>query len=172
MNKLTKIILNTPKGQFLSVIIKRKLKLRAGIIDNLAEKETILNVRAGVEYDNINVVKEKRDEGILPEINQGLPWGVWEKYPFTIKHNKQRYVRLSLNPAAKIESSFFLNNKKVEKEIIAPFVLKSEIESKENSVEVITVKEDNIVCVNGFFAVKKSKKQKRFPRQLIKIFLK
>ncbi len=56
-------------------------------------KHTTALVRAGVDYDNINDVQEKREAGDLPAVSAGLPWGEWLIFPLVIRHKGEDYLR-------------------------------------------------------------------------------
>jgi hypothetical protein len=103
-----------------------------------------MSIRAGIDYDNLKAVKEKREDGTLPEVNQGLPWGQWVSFPYLIEHKGSHYIRLY--PSGHVETSYFLNGQPVEIEQIKEFVLASEL-PKENSEkpDCITVNLENIV---------------------------
>lgn len=79
-------------GQICTLTYTRPLKTKTNV-DKEVVKTTTLQCRAGVSYDNIGVVQEKRESGEYPEENQGLPWGKWKEYPFIIEHNNEEYFR-------------------------------------------------------------------------------
>ena len=84
-------LLNKKRGTIATLTTLRPMKVRKN-------KEPILKLstfqcRVGVEYDNIQAVKDKRANGELPAVNQGLPWGEWYDYPHIITHKGEYYYR-------------------------------------------------------------------------------
>ena len=72
----------------------RPLKTRKEHASATVTKEVRTVVRAGVSYDAREAVKEARESGALPSVNNGLPWGEWSAFPLLISHKGQTYVRL------------------------------------------------------------------------------
>jgi hypothetical protein len=139
--------LRTLKGQIITLEARKKLKTRKGV-SALVEKQTVFQARIGVSYDNITRVKEGRENGTLPEENQGLPYGTWTIFPIEIEHKGELYLRCSkvLNKFKKRET-FFLDGKEVGRESLRALVLASEIEEKETP-EVFNYKESHIVAMH------------------------
>ena len=79
------------KGQFGRATYQKRLKTRKGSA-HVIEKRTSMTIRAGIDYDNLSAVKEKRANGDLPEVNNGLPWGSWVCFPYIISHNDKHYI--------------------------------------------------------------------------------
>ena len=140
-NKVSKI----QKGQFHSLLWERPCKLKKAFGNNVVVKRSSAVVRFGVEYDNINAVKEKRVSGELPAQNAGLQWGEWLLYPYFIKHKNQVYLRCSTVPNTKIRSEYFLNGTKVSFEQVENMLLASEKNTKK--AEVFTINIDNILSI-------------------------
>jgi hypothetical protein len=91
------ITLLSRKGQIATIHSKRTMKVRKKFEElGIIEKESTFQVRVGVNYDNIQVVKDKRQTGELPEENAGLPWGTWAEFPYVIEHKNEYYVRCTL----------------------------------------------------------------------------
>jgi len=87
-------LLNKRRGTIATLTTLRPMKVRKN-------KETIMKLstfqaRVGVEYDNIQAVKDKRANGELPAVNQGLPWGTWYDYPHIIEHKGEYYYRCTV----------------------------------------------------------------------------
>ncbi len=139
MNKAT-ILENVlaKKGQFGSVVINKPLKNRAGVKHDV-RKITKMVIRAGINYDNLTVVKEKRESGKLPPVNAGLPFGSWVAYPYLIHHKGNHYIRLY--PASS-KTEYLLDGKPTDIESIKHLVLASEV--KPNHSDCITVNINNI----------------------------
>ena len=79
------------KGQIATITTTRALKVRKN--ETAINKTSTFQCRVGVDYDNIKVVQEKRENGEIPTENAGLPWGQWEIFPYVIEHKGERYFR-------------------------------------------------------------------------------
>ena len=82
------------KGQIVTVTTLRDCKVRKG--QDPVRKQSTFQCRVGVNYDNIQAVKDKRAEGTLPKENAGLPWGEWALFPYVITHKGEYYVRCTV----------------------------------------------------------------------------
>lgn len=140
-NKINKI----QKGQFHSLLWERPCKTKKAFSNNVVVKRSSAVVRFGVEYDNINAVKEKRANGELPAQNNGLQWGQWLLYPYFIKHKDSIYLRCSTVPNTKTKSEYFLNGVKVPFEQVENMLLASEKNTKK--AEVFTINIENILHI-------------------------
>jgi hypothetical protein len=160
-----KSVIKSHKGQNLSVILGKQLKTRKRILDSamigdneititgespVVEKVTSIVIRGGIEYDNQKVVIEGREDGTLPDENQGLPWGEWAEYPFHITHKGSDYARfyaasgLSFEP--KVE--YYLNGKLSTKAIVEPLCLASEFRKSDEPMPLcMTIKADNVKAI-------------------------
>ena len=131
----------TKKGQFTSAAWSRPCKVKKGAPENIM-KSTVMTVRAGIDYDNLKSVQEKRESGALPEENAGLPWGQWKQFPYLIEHKGVDYVRLYPTQGdiqAKVE--YFMNGLPVEYEAIESFLLSSEKRKADDKpIDCFTVK--------------------------------
>ncbi len=128
------------KGQFGCVILNKPLKTRKGVTSTVS-KISQITIRAGINYDNLAKVKEKRETGELPSINQGLAWGTWEHYPYIISHNDKKYIRLY--PSGKPKEQYFVDKAPVCVNSIKELVLASEL-PKEEIPDCMTVCIDSI----------------------------
>jgi hypothetical protein len=141
-----KTIVKTRKGSNLSVVIEKPLKTKKVHGGNQIKKTTRLVIRGGVEYDNIGLVQEKREDGSLPSENAGLPWGEWAEYPLHITHKGTDYARFY--PASGIgftpKVAYFLNGIQVEKSVIEPLCLASEFSKNETEPLCFTIKSENV----------------------------
>lgn len=138
------------KGANLSATWVRPLKVRKSAGEGITvEKRTTAVIRTGVDYDNLQVVKEGREDGTLPEQNEGLPWGEWVQFPYHIKHKDQDYLRLypasGLNFTPKVE--YFLNGESVSKDIVEPLCLASEFKVNEEQPTCFTIKAASLVSI-------------------------
>jgi hypothetical protein len=131
------------KGQFGRAKWSKQLKTRKGITDNIT-KRTQMVVRAGIDYDNMKSVQEKRESGELPAENAGLPWGRWVEgcFPYLIHHKEKHYVRLY--PNGNVQTQYYLNGNPVELDAIKEFVLASELPKIGEKPDCITVCLDNM----------------------------
>jgi hypothetical protein len=142
-----KEIIKGRKGANLSAVIGKTLKTKKPHAANKVEKVTKLVIRGGVEYDNMGVVKEGRQDGTLPEQNAGLPWGEWAEYPLHITHKDTDYARFY--PASGIKFTpqvqYFLNGVEVEKSVVEPLCLASEFPApKDEEPLCFTIKAENV----------------------------
>lgn len=136
------------KGANLKALWKRPLKVRKGVLDSV-EKFTQAVVRTGVDYDNIKVVREGREDGSIPAENAGLPWGEWVQFPYHITHKGADYLRLY--PASGIEFTpkvtYFLNGNVVTKEAVEALCLASEFNVSDDKPTCFTIKADSLVAI-------------------------
>ncbi len=141
-----KTIVKSRKGSNLSVIIERPVKTLSAHKGNNIIKTTKLVIRGGVEYDNIGLVQEKREDGSLPSENAGLPWGEWTEYPLHISHKGSDYARFY--PASGIgftpKVSYTMNGVEVDKSVIEPLCLASEFKKSEDEPLCFTIKSENV----------------------------
>jgi hypothetical protein len=142
-----KTITKSRKGANLSVVIEKPLKTKKVHGGNKVTKITRIVIRGGVEYDNIGLVQEKRENGELPAENAGLPWGEWVEYPLHISHKGTDYARFY--PASGIDFSpkvtYFLNGMEVDKSVVEPICLASEFPIKrEEKPLCFTIKAENV----------------------------
>lgn len=82
------------KGQIVTVKTERPVKMKKG--QPVVIKTSEFQCRVGVNYDNVAVVKEARENGDLPAENAGLPWGEWIEFPYTIGHKGETYIRCTM----------------------------------------------------------------------------
>lgn len=87
-------LLMSRKGQIVTVKTQRPVKMKKGQPEVIKTSE--FQCRVGVDYDNISVVKEARENGDLPAENAGLPWGEWIEFPYTIGHKGETYIRCTM----------------------------------------------------------------------------
>ncbi len=131
----------TLKGQFVGLLWDRPLKTRKGIA-SLITKEVRCVARIGVQYDNMNAVKEAREGGALPPVNAGLPWGKWARYPTLIKHKGKLYVRIYPKRPAKV--LYRINGQLARREEIEGLCLASEFADNDSPVSCITLTASNL----------------------------
>ena len=142
-NEIESIVKGKAKGQFSNMKWHKELKTRKGVAD-VVTKESNAVVRFGVEYDNIADVKEMRENGELPSENQGLPWGVWKQYPYTIEHKGNEYLRCATVNNTKVHTQYFRNGNPISKAEAEEICLKSEFPTNDKALEIMTINMDNI----------------------------
>lgn len=137
------------KGQNLKAVWVRPMKVRKSAEGVTLTKMTSAVVRGGIDYDNIKTVKEGRVDGTLPEKNEGLPWGEWKSFPYSITHKETDYLRLY--PASGIEFHpkvvYFMNGERVGKDIVEPLCLASEFKANEEMPKCFTIKADSLISI-------------------------
>jgi len=144
------------KGQNVKAVWQRPMKIRKGV-EHVVEKRTAAIIRTGIDYENMQSVKEGRANGDLPEENQGLPWGEWAQFPYHIQHKEKDYLRLY--PASGInvatgegfipEVSYFLDGVEVSKEVVMPLCLASEFRTDSEPPLVFTIKAGDLVEIGN-----------------------
>lgn len=143
-----KNILKAHKGSNLRAIWGKTLKTRKGVTD-IVEKVTGIVVRGGIDYDNLSIVKEKRESGDLPSENAGLSWGEWLEFPIHITHKGTDYARFY--PASGIDFpvkvEYYLNGELATKEQVEPLCLASEFPKREDTPLCYTVKAENVRAI-------------------------
>ena len=135
------------RGQLASLRTVRPIKVRKGRAEIL--KDSTFTCRVGVNYDNIAVVKEGREDGSLPAENAGLPWGEWLVFPYVIAHKGNHYFRCTAvhNDNAIPRVIYSRNGVEITKAEAMVDGLASEFYEKEG--EVFTVKVESITEING-----------------------
>ena len=148
--KLHRILNRTPKGAFKSMVWERQLKTKKQYADNIVTKRTTAcSVRFGCSYDNLKAVKEKRENGELPPVNVGLAGKHWLIPNLVLQSDKSGRTLLRVNLAnnSKMETEYFLNGRKVNKEDIAPMCYASETKAHEHT-EVFDIATDSIISIS------------------------
>jgi hypothetical protein len=142
MTTITELL--NKKGQFVSLGTKRPLKVKKG--QTPIEKVSQFVARIGVEYDNMQSVKDKRESGELPEENAGLPWGEWVKYPYLISHKNEFYIRCSTtkNGSQKAKTHYYREGLEISIDDAKSAALASEFREKDN-LDVFTIKVSSII---------------------------
>ena len=135
------------KGQFITAKTKRPVKVRKGMpaIDKTSE----FQCRVGVAYDNMQAVKEGREDGTLPEENAGLPWGEWIAFPHVIGHKGELYIRCSLSNTAFRRAPVFTlaDGNTIDKVDVIPMALASEFKESDDDKLVFNIKLSSILEV-------------------------
>lgn len=150
-----KQILASKKGANIKATWGKTLKTLAGFRGVKVEKVTSLVVRGGITYDNMNVVKEGREDGSLPAENAGLPWGEWVQYPLHIAHKGTDYARFY--PASGInvatggefipDVTYYIDGKVATRDEVRSICLASEFPNREEKPLCFTIKADNVLTL-------------------------
>ena len=147
---LQEMILKLPKGSFQKMIWSRELKLYKKF-ENQNIKITKVSegtVRFGVEYDNMKAVQEKRENGELPQDNQGLNGMEWIFYPYLLKgKNGKEYLRVNTIKGNPIKTKYFMNGEEITKEQAEEYCTANNFSKGGNPLEVFNVGIENIIQV-------------------------
>ncbi len=114
------------KGFYVMVKWKSTQLPKAAFKEHKLENRTSAICRAGIQYQNLQEVKEAVANGERGEV-QSLPWGEWKKYPYTIEHKNKEYYRLypTKSRNQKPNVKYFVDNKEVDKEEYASYLTPS-----------------------------------------------
>ena len=148
--KLNRILNRTPKGAFKSMVWEQQLKTKKQYADNIVTKRTTGSaLRFGVAYDNRKAVKEGRENGTKPAENAGLIGRHWlvENLISQSDRTGKTLLRVSLANNSKMETEYFLNGRKVNKEDIEPMCYASETKAHEHT-EVFDIATDSIISIS------------------------
>jgi len=159
-------IQNTRKGTNVIVEWTRPCDTRKGTA-TVITKAVRMVCRMGIEYDNINNVIEKREEGTLPAVNAGLKWGTWFEYPYLISHKGKMYLRLSPGTSSLNSSSatFFMDGVETTKGTVIPYLLAKELKEKED-MDCFCLDINNITRLHNEGVEANIPQQKDFPQKV------
>ncbi len=134
-------------GRFVGVLWVRPLKTRKEFNGATVTKEVRTVVRAGINHEMREAVKEARESGDLPSVNNGLPWGQWSAFPLLITHKGQTYVRLypvAVNDVSRAPRVIYRENGvRITRERAQALCLASEF-SETTEVTCYTLKAENL----------------------------
>lgn len=140
------------KGSYVSILWERDAKVKKNC-SAIIKKRTKAVVRVGINYENMAVTKEKRQAGIEAK---GLQWGVWNDYPYFIKHTPKGssacvdYLRAYMGNQSQVETEWFMDGRKVDKSQISDWLLASEKKNDEiQAGNPITIKVNDILSIGG-----------------------
>lgn len=137
-------ILLCASGNFVALLWTRTLKTRKGIVGEVTKTVTTV-ARVGIAHDNRAAVQEARDNGELPAVNGGLPWGQWLLFPYLIGHKGRTYARIypiKRNRALRV--TYRLNGKLIDRKTAQDLCLASEFSKVNDEVGCITLGVDNL----------------------------
>jgi hypothetical protein len=136
----------TRKGTIVTVTSQKEVKVKKG--NAPITKLSVFQARLGVTYDNMKSVQEKREDGRLPEQNQGLPWGTWKDFPYIIEHNGKEYVRFSkVNSSVPAKTVFFRDGQEIPVDEVKRVALASEF--SKSDLDCFNILADNIIDIKG-----------------------
>jgi hypothetical protein len=138
VNELIDEAMNTRKGVNIRLSWRRDCKVKKTCADSI-EKATVAVGRIGINYDNMASVKEKRENGDLPEESQPI-WhgkGEWLIFPYLIRHTvtNELYLRIyhGTSKTAIPTVQFYKNGEPIRKGEIEDVLLASEKQDKSES---------------------------------------
>jgi hypothetical protein len=152
--------LASKKGANLKATWVKTLKTRKEGRGFKVEKITSIVVRGGIDYENMGIVQEKREDGSLPSENAGLPWGTWAEFPLHIEHKGTDYARFypasGINVATgepfKPEVTYLIDGVEVPSGVegwmrVRSLCLASEFPKRVSEPLCFTVKADNVLSI-------------------------
>jgi hypothetical protein len=135
------------KGTIVTVKTQKAVKVKKG--KQPITKLSVFQARLGINYDNMQSVKQKRETGELPEQNQGLPWGNWKVFPYVIEHKGKEYIRFSkVNSTMKNETHYYRNGIEITRDEVYNDCLASE-KPKDTELDCFNIPVDNIIEIKG-----------------------
>lgn len=149
------------KGQYISAVFQTEKKPSAQHKAVRLEKRTSGVFRAGIDYSNIAEIADAIEAGERGEVGS-LPFGVWERFPYTILHTparqteQVRYVRLypSKNATHRVSVQYLANGVEVSREQFASYLTPSEAkEMLQGGKELVcfTIKHGNLLSLGKPF---------------------
>lgn len=139
------------KGQIVTITTARSIKYRkdAGAVAQTIKVSTF-QCRVGVNYDNLKVVQEKRENGDLPAENAGLNGMEWVQFPHLlrgIKSGKYQIRCTAFNGNAS-KVAFVRNGVEIDRADALVGTLASE-QPKDAHSDVFNITVDSITHING-----------------------
>ena len=147
--------LASKKGANLKATWGKTLKTRKDSRGFKVEKITSIIVRGGIDYENMGIVQEKREDGSLPSENAGLPWGTWAEFPLHIEHKGTDYARfypasgvnIATGEAFFPEVTFLIDGVVSTREQAQALCLASEFPNRDEAPLCFTVKAENVLSI-------------------------
>ena len=128
------------KGTFHSIRWNKELKTKKSCADTITKRTYVSSARLGVDYSHMKSVKETHN---LDEkgnaIVESLPWGTWDRFPYTISHKGNEYLRVSMIDGTKFDTTYYRNGKQVTKESIMSDCLKSGFSGKPSTIFTLNI---------------------------------
>jgi len=138
------------KGQIVTITTARDVKYRKDSPAPQTIKVSTFQCRVGVNYDNLKVVQEKRENGDLPAENAGLNGMEWVQFPHLLRGIKSgkyqiRCTAFNGNPS---KVAFVRNGAEISREVALVGTLASE-QPKDAPSDVFNITVDSITHING-----------------------
>lgn len=134
------------KGTIVTVTAEKTMKVKKG--NAPIQKISTFQARLGVTYDNMKSVQEKREDGRLPEENQGLPWGRWKTFPYVIEHKGKEYIRFSkVNSSVPHKTVYLRDGQEISLDEVKRVALASEF--NKSDLDCFNIPADNIIELKG-----------------------
>jgi hypothetical protein len=150
MAKFISTIKAIRKGTLMTLGYKKPLKMRAAFKEQPLFRVWRGTVRPGCNYNELGVVKEMREDGRLPEENTGLPYGEWDEFPYTIRHEGGIQYRFTKTGGRTLHSCIVdAAGNPVDLELAKTMALKSEFDKPKLPQTVINVREEIITELAG-----------------------
>lgn len=140
---IKEVLKNTPKGANIILEWERPVKVKKSYDGAPITKKVRMVGRTGIDYENIQAVKDKRESGELPSEGTGSWFHHDEEVKGIVYHNKTEaaYVQLFTGTSKKVKPSaeFLVNGEVVQKDEIAPFLLASELKTEKGETFICKV---------------------------------
>lgn len=141
------------KAHYVKCTYRTEKKPKASFKGTQLVKVTSGVFRSGIAYENLQEVKEGIASGERGEV-QPLPYGEWDNYPYTIKHNDKIQYRMypTNNKTHRPKSKYFVDGNLVSNEEFAGYLTPSAAEKMLNPTPTpcFNVKEENIIGTEEF----------------------
>ena len=147
------------RGQIVSVAWARQMAVPKGATVSV-EKHVSTQARAGVNYDNISKVQDKRESGELPAQNAGLPWGHWHTvagvslFPHVIAHTpkgqsvEKHYLRFATLAGVRAVTRYYANGQEISEARARELTLAKEWRDESGPLDVYTVAAENVISIS------------------------
>jgi len=150
MNQVNEIIEGAPKGANIVCEWKRPCKIYKRGEQADIEKHVRTVGRVGIDYDEMQEVKQGRAEGSLPAENAGLPaWQKWVVFPFLLAHKTKgtKYIRLYKGTSKTVKPfvKWYKNGVEVPYSVVEPYLTSGE--RKEKTGACFSVKVESLLKV-------------------------
>ncbi len=138
------------KGQIVTLTTAREVKYRKDTPTAQTVKISTVQVRVGINYDNLSAVKAKRESGELPEENQGIPGYEWVQFPHLLRAVKSGKFQMRCNTFNGNPSKvvFMRDGAEITRDEALVGALSSEL-PKDTPSDVFNVVVDNLTHING-----------------------
>lgn len=130
------VIANVRKGTNIVLEWQRPVKVKTAFADRDIQKYVRMIGRVGIDYNNQEIVKQKRSEGELPSQEKPI-WngkGEWVIFPYLFRHvdTDEQYVRLYASTSESIQPvvEWLIDGDVVDFEDVEPMLMASEKNSE------------------------------------------